>query len=103
MKLMTKAIEARFKQLGSQEDKGDEAIVVCKFFDPVGSWSWFATEWNPDTREFFGYVHGLEDEWGPFSLGELESIRRPLGLGIERDRWWKEMTIGEVQAKNCFV
>ena len=42
MKLMTKAIEDRFAKLGRQEEKGDHAVVVCKFFDPSGSWTWYA-------------------------------------------------------------
>ena len=33
----------------------------------------------------YGYVRGLEDELGYFSLLELESVHGPLGLSIERD------------------
>lgn len=98
MKLMTKEIEARFKQLGDQDTAGDAAIVVAKFFNPVGSWTWYALSYDPETRIFFGYVHGFDDEFGTFSLDEFESIKGPLGLGIERDLGWKEKTIGDVKA-----
>lgn len=39
----------------------------------------------------YGYVTGLVyDEWGSFSITELEEIKRPLGLGIERDITFEE-------------
>ena len=34
---------------------------------------------------FFAYVYGLEDEYGYVLLSELESVRGPLGLPVERD------------------
>ena len=37
------------------------------------------------------------DEWGYFSLDELESATGPLGLHIERDLWWKEKWLAEVR------
>jgi len=97
MKLLTKAIVERFAKVGGQ-DKPD-AIVICKFFDPCGSWSWFATEYDPVDRIFFGLVQGFETELGSFSLDELESYRGRMGLGIERDLYWKEQTLEEVRAK----
>jgi len=32
-----------------------------------------------------------------FSLSELESIRGPLGLKVERDLYWKPKTLSEVK------
>jgi hypothetical protein len=99
MKLITKALEARFAEVGRQESKGLDAVVVAKFFTPDSSWTWYATEWMPESREFFGLVQGLEAELGYFSLDELESARGPMGLKIERDIHWTEMTIREVQTR----
>jgi hypothetical protein len=84
MKLLTKEIEDKFKSIGSQENL-DDPVIVAKFFDPTGSWTWYATEYNPEEKIFFGLVHGHEKEWGYFSLEELESFKGLLGLGIERD------------------
>ncbi len=98
MKLMTKELERRFAQLGSQEDKGDDAIVVCKFFTPWTNWTWYCLEFSPEDRTFFGLVEGFETEFGYSSLDELEEIKGPAGLRIERDLYWKERTIGEVRA-----
>ncbi len=85
MELLTKEIREKFKKVGSQEKVPvEEQICIVKFFGPTGSWTWYATEFDgKDT--FFGYVRGDENEFGYFSLSELESIKRPFGLGIERD------------------
>lgn len=89
MKLMTKELEKQFAKTKSQENVEDP-LVICKFFDPCGSATWLATEYDPKEKMFFGYcsLFGLgspEDEWGYFSLEELESVKNKLGLGIERD------------------
>lgn len=97
MKLLTKELVARFAKVGRQEEKSaEEAVVIAKFFTPWSSWSWFCTEYSPEDRTFFGYVKGLENELGYFNLDELEAIRGPAGLGIERDRGFRETTLAHV-------
>lgn len=95
MKLLTKALEKRFAEVGRQEALGEQAVVIAKFFTPDGSWTWLATEF--ENGMFFGLVSGLEVELGYFSLEELENARGPLGLPIERDLHWKERTVAEVR------
>lgn len=97
MKLLTKEIERRFAQLGSQEEKGDDALVPTKFFTPDSGWTWWPISYDAETREFFGLVQGFEIEFGYFSLEELETVTGPLGLHIERDLYWQEKPIGEVR------
>jgi len=97
MKLLTKAIENRFKKVGCQDGKGDAATIIAKFFTPDSNWTWYATEYNPETQEFFGLVKGFEAELGYFSLGELQTVRGGLGLPVERDMHFGEKTIGEVR------
>lgn len=97
--LMTKAIKERFAKLGRQEDQGEKAIVVAKFFTPDSNWTWYATEFDAENGEFFGLVKGFETEYGYFSLAELEGAKGPMGLPIERDLHFKEITVGEVKAK----
>jgi hypothetical protein len=96
MKLMTKAIENAIPGLDEQDGLGDDAIVHAKFFTPDGSWTWYATEYDPETRMFFGLVDGFDKELGYFSLDELESVRGALGLPIERDAWFKPTKLSEV-------
>jgi hypothetical protein len=96
---MTKEIEAKFRAQGDTQDKTPEQTkVIAKFFHPFSTWKWYATEYDPKTREFFGLVRGFEEELGPFSLDELESVKVH-GLGIERDLYWdSNATLADVQA-----
>ena len=98
MKLLTKEILAQLPPLYSTEEQKDP-LVICKFFDPCGSLTWFVTEFDPKKRLFFGLVHGLEDELGYFSLDELKSIKGPFGLGIERDNGFRPTSLSEVKKK----
>ena len=98
MKLITEETLKLFRELGSQSENQDP-IVVCKFFNPMGTGTWFATEYDLKDKIFFGYVSLFEDyndEWGAFSLDELESVKGPFGLGIERDLYFKPMKFSEV-------
>ena len=97
MKLMTKELEARFAKVGRQEKLGQKAVVIAKFFTQDSNWTWFATEYAPEERMFFGLVDGNEAELGKFSLDELEKATGPSRLHIERDRWWTEKTLEEVE------
>jgi hypothetical protein len=92
MRLMTGELEKRFAEIGSQENSKNP-IVVAKFFNPAGAGTWYATEYDPKTKTFFGYVSifgDWNDEWGYFSLDELESFEGPFGIGLERDLHWGE-------------
>ena len=95
---MTKELLQRFEKVGSQENENDP-IVIAKFFNPCGAGTWYATEYDTETKIFFGYVslfHDHNDEWGSFSLDELQKFQGQLGLGIERDRFFDEQPISEV-------
>jgi len=83
-KLMTKEILDKIPPLYGQEKVADP-IVYVKFFCPWNQWTWYATEYRPSEKLFFGWVKGHEEELGYFSLDELESVNGPFGLKIERD------------------
>ena len=85
MKLLTKQIQNQLPELYAQDGQGMNAIAYVKFFTPWSNWTWYATEYDPETGMFFGLVDGLERELGYFSLNELASVRGPFGLKIERD------------------
>ena len=98
MKLLTQELVDRFQQVGRQEDKSDP-IIIAKFFNPTGAGTWYATEYNPSDKTFYGYVSifgDWNDEWGYFSLTELESLKGPFGLGIERDIYFTETPSSKV-------
>jgi hypothetical protein len=98
MKLLTQKLLERFEQVGSQEEASDP-LVIAKFFNPAGAGTWYATECEPGSKCFFGYVSIFgdhNDEWGWFSLEELEAYRGAFGLGIERDLYFSEQPISQV-------
>ena len=67
----------------------EDGIARVKLFDPTGSWTWYISEYDPETRTAFGRVHGFEDEYGYIDMKELVEARGRLGLPIERDLWFK--------------
>lgn len=93
MKLLTKELKEIFKKypLYSQDGKGGDAVVIAKFFNPCGVGDWFITEGDEMDNgdwELFGYCHLGDDdnaELGYVLLSQLEEIKLPLGLTIERD------------------
>ena len=80
---MTADLRTQLPQLYSQEEV-DDPKAIAKFFTPDSNWTWYATEFD-GVDTFFGLVDGFEQELGYFSLKELEDIRGPLGLLVERD------------------
>jgi hypothetical protein len=85
MKLMTNDLARSIPALYSQDGLGLDAIARVKFFCPSSSWTWYVSELDPVERTCFGLVVGHERELGYFSLDELEKVRGPMGLKIERD------------------
>src|SRR5690606_33920449 len=81
--LLTDELRARLLANGRQRD-GDH-IPVVKFFNPVGEGVWLATELDADGDTMFGLADIGCPELGSWSLPEMDAIRPPLGLGIERD------------------
>jgi hypothetical protein len=98
MQLLTKELRRKLPPLGSQDGKGGKAVAYLKLFTPDGSWTWYATEGQEDGNDFmfFGLVEGQEKELGYFSLAELQGVRGPMGLAIERDLHWTPKTLAEI-------
>ncbi len=115
-KLMTAELRKSMPGPRAQEQVSDP-IVHAHFFSCRSGWDWWATEsWqnvvNATTGEFieerplnaplqpgekceditfFGFVHGAEGEFGPWSLNEHEGLnQRYKGglLAVERDIHW---------------
>lgn len=90
MMLLTKEISRKLPKLYETEEVAlHEKVVVVKFFDPFHNWTWYATEYDPEDRVLFGYVCGLEKEWGYFSLDELRSVTFRGMPCVERDLHFK--------------
>ena len=95
MKLLTQEILRAVPALYGQEDRGREAKVHAKYFTPWSNWRWYMTEYDPETGRAFGLVSGMAVEFGYFMLSELEELRGPVGLRVERDLYGAPETIGE--------
>lgn len=96
--LMTKELAKKFNNyyIGSQDGKGMDAEVVVKYFNPCGAGTWLITEGEQQDNGdwlLFGYCHIFEWEWGYVMLSELESVRLPFGLSIERELYTSGGTV----------
>ena len=76
---------------------GAEATIArIKLFDPTGGWTWYISEYDPETREAFGLVDGFEKELGYFNMEEIVNLRGRFGLPIERDLHWHSRPLAEL-------
>jgi hypothetical protein len=98
MKLLTKEIARQIPRLYTTENEPDP-LVVCKFFTPWSHWTWYVVEYDGEDL-FFGWVDGDFPEMGYFSRSELEGVRGPFGLTIERDLYFTPCRLSEVRKKH---
>ena len=100
MKLLTEQLKKALPELRSTEEiPCEDKTRVVKFFNPLGSQTWEIVEGSEDPVSSDWLFFGLCDlgfgspEWGYVSLSELEAIKLPFGLGIERDIYYSPKTI----------
>ncbi len=72
MKIVPEKILAQLPKLYAQDKKGAATVAYVKFACLANGWEWFATEYDPKERIFFGLTKGDETELGYFSLTEFE-------------------------------
>jgi len=89
-------IREKLPNLYAGEELGLMALALVKFFTPDSNWTWYASEFDGHDS-FFGLVSGFEVELGYFSLSELQSVKGPLGLSIERDLHFKPQPLKDLQ------
>ena len=105
MKLFTDEQRAKlienfdYNKIHAGTDKEKSFDVVVKLFNPAGIGTWWLSELNPDENVAFGYAL-LDDplfaELGYIDIAELQNLKLPLGLGIERDRYFNSMPMDKV-------
>ncbi len=99
-KLMTKELGDTIPAIGANEnvEDYDDVLAPAKLFSPYSNWTWYVTEWDPETGLCFGLVEGFETEVGYFDLTELaEATVFGSVPAVERDLYWKPMTLGEIR------
>ena len=111
MKMMTKKKEKRLAKypLGSQREKGDEAMVIVKYHHPYWrSLKWYVIEGEKvndadgEDWEFYGLRVGTKgNKICHFSLSELESgmvfDNSDATIEIKRDTSFKPLKLGVVR------
>jgi hypothetical protein len=96
MELMPKDLLEKLPKL-RETKRQEDPMVICKFFYPDFSWTWYAIEFDGEDI-FFGYVAGDFPELGYFSLNELKSNRGKLGLPIERDLYFDPQPLSKIRS-----
>ena len=78
--------------------------IVLKLFTPDSSWTWLIAEYDPAERLAFGYAYNAADsigaEWGYIYIPELEAVRGPNGLPVERDIWFNAKPFAATEVAN---
>ncbi len=111
MKLLTEAIRKKLPPLDTSGTEEEGALVYAKYILPLTYWTWYVTEGSfidedgyCDTDKpkvdfmFFGLVVGHDVELGYFSLKELQAIRGPVGVHVERVVNFNPVPLKEIQA-----
>jgi hypothetical protein len=89
--------EDRKKLMAAERDNPNNKPLV-KFFVPWGAGTWLFSELDADGDTLFGLCDlGMNSpELGYASLEEITAVNGPLGLKIERDRYFRaEKTLSE--------
>ena len=100
--LMTKELSDTIPALGASDsvENLDDVLAPAKLFSPYSNWTWYVTEWDPETGTCFGLVEGFETEFGYFDLTELAELTAfgcvPV---VERDLYWEPKTLGEIRGR----
>ena len=83
--------ELRDRLLANGRDRAADHVPLVKLFNPVGAATWLVTELDADGDCLFGLADlGFGcPELGSFSLSELQALRLPFGLAIERDLYFR--------------
>jgi hypothetical protein len=96
MQLLTKELIGTIPKLYETEEiELEDKTIHAKFFTPWSNWTWYVIEFDGE-NQCFGFVKGLDAEFGYFSLSELESIEGPFGLKVERDIHFQPIKVCDI-------
>ena len=105
MQLLTKELRKQLPPLYFQKNEKDPMVYI-KYFDPVGSWTWYVIEGEgrEDNFLFFGLVIGFEAELGYFTLNELQTAKSGAtgirAMSIERDLYFTPCKLSKVKGQH---
>ena len=82
--------------LYSTEDENDP-LCQLKLFTPDAQRTWYIIEMDEHQELCFGYVIGLENELGYFTMHDLGSVRGALNLAVECDMSFTPTRLSQVK------
>lgn len=85
MKLLTQELLKKLPPLGHSIKSKEEPQAIVKWFTPDSNFTWYVAEYNPENGMCWGLVDGFAKEFGYFMLDEIQSLKGPLKLPVERD------------------
>ncbi|MGJ0309862.1 DUF2958 domain-containing protein [Aliarcobacter cryaerophilus] len=98
MELIPKDIRKQIPDLYETEEQ-KEKICYVKLFLPNSNWTWYIIEIDKqDNNTCFGFVDGLEQELGYFTIRELENLRGQFGLKVELDSSFTPTQLSKIRA-----
>jgi len=97
MGLLTEELRDRLPPMHSQEAEDEPWVYAC-FFLLQTTWRWYVIEGEPLAGDFlfFGFVEGLESEFCQFLLSELEALRGPKDVFVQRQESFIEGKLTDV-------
>ncbi len=108
--LLTRELEQTLPPINSGSN-----VARVKYFTPWSNWTWYAAEASAELEDgsevalndprarnrvdvmFWGLVFGHEKEYGYWRLSELNEVRGPMGLTIERDLYFVPTPLDQCQ------
>lgn len=98
-KLIPKELLSKIPELYDTTNTIDP-ICQVKLFMPYGNFTWYIIELSVDKDVCYGYVVGLENELGYFSLKEIEDIKGSFSLQAELDTYFTPTKLSVIKAQN---
>lgn len=93
-----KQLEALPRFYETENIRMEDKIIYMHFF--LGGCDWYAAEYQPEKRNFFGYAILNQDyqnaEWGYFNYDELRSVNIR-GIEVDRDLHWEPKKVSQIE------
>lgn len=100
-KLLTERFKSKAKYDFNHKVDKDE-VFWAKLFDFAGTGTWYVSDYDPISKIGFGFVTGLAfDEWGSFSIDEMQSIFKLGKPCIEFDVFFEPILVDQIMPKLC--
>lgn len=97
--LMNGEILEKVPRLGETEEVsvGNKTVHAAYIIPFRSNWTWYLTEYDPETEDAFGLVIGMEPEWGYFNIKELREVGAERLILEDFPKTFKELRDNELK------